>query len=174
MVPEEREEELKTMGFLDHLEELRSALIWSIVVWLAASIIIWFFSRNVLDFLLKTIPVESLYFHAPTEAFMIRLKISFILGFLVSFPHILFRVWAFVAPGLYRHERVMRETAKGKQCVRELFLAYLGDPHQLPPEHQERASEISAHRAICDYVAGMTDRYAEDQHLQMFGAGDGR
>lgn len=104
-MPEEREEELKTMGFLDHLEELRSALIWSIVAWLATSIIIWFFSRHVLDFLLKSIPVESLYFHAPTEAFMIRLKLSFILGFLVSFPYILFRIWAFVAPGLFSREK---------------------------------------------------------------------
>lgn len=93
------------MGFLDHLEELRSALIWSIVAWLATSIIIWFFSRHVLDFLLKSIPVESLYFHAPTEAFMIRLKLSFILGFLVSFPYILFRIWAFVAPGLFSREK---------------------------------------------------------------------
>lgn len=104
-MPEEREEELQTMGFLDHLEELRSALIWSLVTCVATSIVIWFFSRHVLDFLLETIPVESLYFHAPTEAFMTRLKLSFILGFFVSFPYILFRVWVFVAPGLFEREK---------------------------------------------------------------------
>jgi len=93
------------MSFLDHLDELRSAIIMSLVVWIAASIILWFFSGIVLDFLLKSIPVDSLYFNAPVEAFMIRLKLSFILGFLVSFPFILFKVWAFVSPGLFMGER---------------------------------------------------------------------
>ncbi len=49
--------------------------------------------------------MESLYFHAPVDAFMIRLKLSFMAGFLISFPYILFRVWAFVSPGLFRSER---------------------------------------------------------------------
>lgn len=102
---EEREEQLKEMGFLDHLEELRAALIASIVAWIGTSIVLWFFSGHVLDFLLRTIPVESLYFNAPIGAFMIRLKLSFILGFLVSFPYILFRAWAFVSPGLFKREK---------------------------------------------------------------------
>lgn len=95
----------KEMGFLDHLEELRSVIISIIAVWLGSSIVIWFLSGRLLDFLLSTIPVESLYFNAPVEAFMIRLKLSFVAGFLVSFPFVLFRVWAFVAPGLFEHER---------------------------------------------------------------------
>jgi sec-independent protein translocase protein TatC len=93
------------MSFLEHLEELRSALIWSLVAWLGTSIVIWFFSARVLDFLLATIPLESLYFHAPVEAFMIRLKLSFILGFLIAFPYILYRFWRFISPGLFRSER---------------------------------------------------------------------
>jgi sec-independent protein translocase protein TatC len=102
---QEREEELETMGFLEHLEELRSTLVWSLVVCLAVSIAFWFFSERILDFLLATIPVDSLYFHAPTEAFMIRLKLSFALGVLVSFPYILYRAWNFVAPGLFSREK---------------------------------------------------------------------
>jgi sec-independent protein translocase protein TatC len=95
----------KEMGFLDHLEELRSAIISMIAVWLGVSIVLWFFSGRLLDFLLSTIPVEDLYFNAPLEAFMVRLKLSFIVGFLVAFPFMLFRVWAFVSPGLFESER---------------------------------------------------------------------
>jgi sec-independent protein translocase protein TatC len=104
-LPEQKNEELKEMGFLDHLEELRSTLIYSIVTWVVLSILIWFFSGRILDFLLAGIPVDNLYFNAPTEAFVIRIKLSFILGFLVAFPYILFRVWSFVAPGLFSRER---------------------------------------------------------------------
>ncbi len=93
------------MGFLGHLDELRSMLIQVLAAWLGISIVLWFFSGYVLDFLLAGIPVESLYFHAPVEAFMVRLKLSFISGFLVSFPFILFRIWAFISPGLYKSER---------------------------------------------------------------------
>jgi sec-independent protein translocase protein TatC len=93
------------MSFIDHLEELRSTLIASLVAWIGLSIVIWFLSGYILDFLLRDIPVDSLYFHTPIGAFMIRLKLSFILGFLVGFPYILFRAWAFVAPGLFQRER---------------------------------------------------------------------
>ncbi|MBN1164621.1 MAG: twin-arginine translocase subunit TatC [Candidatus Krumholzibacteriota bacterium] len=102
---DDQEEQLKTMGFLDHLEELRSTLISILVAWLVTSIVIWFFSRYILDFLLSGIPLESLYFHAPVEAFMVRLKLSMVTGFLVSFPFILFRAWAFIAPGLFDREK---------------------------------------------------------------------
>lgn len=104
-MPEQNTEELDEMGFLDHLEELRTALISSIVAWLGVSIVLWFFSGRILDFLLKSIPVEHLYFNAPTEAFMIRLKLSFILGLLVAFPYILLKVCSFVSPGLFSREK---------------------------------------------------------------------
>ena len=102
---EKDREELKEMGFLGHLNELRSMLIASLVAWVGSSIILWFFSGYVLDFLLAGIPVESLYFHAPVDAFMVRLKLSFMTGFLLSFPYILFRVWAFISPGLFKSEK---------------------------------------------------------------------
>lgn len=104
-MPEQYKEELEEMGFLDHLEELRSTLISCIVAWIGLSIVLWFFSGRTLDFLLDGLPVESVYFNAPTEAFMIRLKLSFILGFLVAFPYILFKVWSFVSPGLFSREK---------------------------------------------------------------------
>ena len=104
-MPEESSEELNEMGFLDHLEELRSTLIYSIASWVVLSILIWFFSGRILDFLLAGIPVDNLYFNAPTEAFVTRIKLSFILGFLIAFPYVLFRFWSFIAPGLFSSER---------------------------------------------------------------------
>jgi len=101
----EKNEKLVEMGLLDHLEELRSGLISVIAVWLGLSIILWFFSDRLIDFLLAGIPLESLYFNAPAEAFMTRMKLSFIVGFLLSFPYILFRIWAFVSPGLFSSEK---------------------------------------------------------------------
>jgi sec-independent protein translocase protein TatC len=93
------------MNLFDHLEELRSALIGSVIAWLGASIIIWFFSGRVLDFLMLALPVEKLYFYSPVEAFMVRMKLSFIIGLLVSFPYLFCRVWWFVSPGLFKRER---------------------------------------------------------------------
>ena len=98
-------ENLREMGFLDHLLELRSTIIWILAVWLGLSIILWFLSGYLFDFLLSTVPVESLYFNAPIEAFMVRLKLSFITGALIAFPFALFKTWAFISPGLFFREK---------------------------------------------------------------------
>jgi sec-independent protein translocase protein TatC len=93
------------MSFLDHLEELRSTLIQSFLVFLLLSMVCWFFSGWILDLVIGDLPVESLYFHSPIEAFMIRVKLSFIMGFMLAFPFILYKVWAFVSPGLFETEK---------------------------------------------------------------------
>ncbi len=101
----ENGEKLREMGFLDHLLELRATIIWILSVWLGSSIILWFFSGYLLEFILSTIPVESLYFNAPIEAFMVRLKLSFITGALIAFPFALFKLWSFISPGLFSREK---------------------------------------------------------------------
>lgn len=98
-------EKLEEKAFLDHLEDLRSILIQTVIVFLTVSIGCWFLSAHILDLLIKDLPVDSLYFQTPIEAFTTRLKISFVVGFMLAFPFILFRVWSFVAPGLFVHER---------------------------------------------------------------------
>jgi dGTPase len=74
---------------------------------------------------------------------------------------------AFLLQDLYRHYKVMRMTAKARRIVSELFAAFLEDPRLLPPEHQARA-DADRPRAIADYVAGMTDRYAMKEHQRLF------
>lgn len=69
---------------------------------------------------------------------------------------------------VYRHYRVVRMAEKAKRFVEELFEAYLGNPEQLPPDYQNEIPEQGLKRVICDYIAGMTDRYAQDEYKRLF------
>jgi len=73
----------------------------------------------------------------------------------------------FLRVNLYQHYRVARMSAKAQRIVTDLFRAFLADPHLLPPEFQARATDDTP-RAIADYVAGMTDRYAFLEHRRLF------
>lgn len=73
----------------------------------------------------------------------------------------------FLFDNLYRHYRVLRMTTKARRIVRELFVAFLGDPRLLPPDYRRAAFNDQA-RAIADYIAGMTDRYAIREHNRLF------
>ena len=73
----------------------------------------------------------------------------------------------FLRHNLYRHYRVARMSAKAGRIIAELFNAFLADPGLLPPEFQARAVDDPA-RAIADYIAGMTDRYAILEHRRLF------
>ena len=69
---------------------------------------------------------------------------------------------------LYRHYRVVRMSDKARRFLRALFEVYLSRPEQLPPGSQKRLKEEGSHRVICDYLAGMTDRYAQDEYRRFF------
>ena len=73
----------------------------------------------------------------------------------------------FLHTNLYRHYRVSRMSSKARRIVTELFQAFLSEPGLLPPEFQERA-RTDTPRAIADYIAGMTDRYAIVEHRRLF------
>ena len=90
------------MPFLDHLEELRVRLIKSIAAVLVFSIAAFVFSEQVMNLLAK--PVGTVYFMAPTEAFMVQIKISLVLGIMGAAPILLYQLWMFVLPGLYDQE----------------------------------------------------------------------
>ena len=67
---------------------------------------------------------------------------------------------------LYRHPQVMRTTDVARQVVRELFAAYVAAPAEMPADH---AAMSDRHRAVADYVAGMTDRFAAREHRRLTG-----
>ncbi len=74
----------------------------------------------------------------------------------------------FLKEKLYRHYRVVRMTDKARRFLKALFEVYLARPEQLPPGSQKRLKKEGAHRVICDYIAGMTDRYAQDEYKKFF------
>jgi dGTPase len=74
----------------------------------------------------------------------------------------------FLYANMYRHYRVVRMGDKAARTLRDLFQAYVDEPGQLPPRFQERFPEDGVHRVVCDYIAGMTDRFATDEHLKLF------
>jgi dGTPase len=74
----------------------------------------------------------------------------------------------FLKSKLYKHYRVVRMSDKARRFIRALFQVYLSRPEQLPPGSQERLKKEGAHRVICDYIAGMTDRYAQDEYRKFF------
>jgi len=73
----------------------------------------------------------------------------------------------FLHDNLYRHYQVLRMTNKAQRIITELFQAFMADPRLLPPQYQHRARSDQP-RAIADYIAGMTDRYAMKEHRKLF------
>lgn len=76
---------------------------------------------------------------------------------------------AFLMDHLYRHYRVMRMAEKARRLMTELFECYMSEPRQLPPHILERQRRgDTAARVIADYIAGMTDRFALEEHRKLF------
>ena len=74
----------------------------------------------------------------------------------------------FLFKNLYQHHRVIRMQVKAESIVSDLFKAYNKDPLMLPSHIQSSIEEIGLERSICDYIAGMTDRFAIDEHQKIF------
>jgi len=74
----------------------------------------------------------------------------------------------FLYQNLYRHWRVMRMANKAKRFLTELFRLYVSDPTLLPQQTQARLENETLHRVVCDYIAGMTDRYALQEYQKLF------
>lgn len=74
----------------------------------------------------------------------------------------------FLNQKLYQHYKVVRMSNKAERFVRELFQCYVANPKQLPTTSQERTKEEGVHRVVCDYIAGMTDRYAQNEYRRLF------
>ena len=75
---------------------------------------------------------------------------------------------AFLYRRLYRHYRTLRMQEKAKRFIREIFREYTRNPRQLAPAYLERSLTDGTHRVICDYIAGMTDRYCQDEYRRLF------
>ncbi|MCU0652374.1 MAG: deoxyguanosinetriphosphate triphosphohydrolase [Candidatus Omnitrophica bacterium] len=75
---------------------------------------------------------------------------------------------ALLVDKLYHNYRVVRMSIKAKKFIQELFKFYIDKPEALPPGIKARISRDGKLRAVCDYIAGMTDRYALDEYKKLF------
>ena len=76
----------------------------------------------------------------------------------------------FLFQNFYRHYRVVRMAVKAARTLSRLFEAYISEPRQLPFDVQQRATaaDDGLHRVVCDYLAGMTDRYAVQEYRRLY------
>ena len=101
-------------GFISHLTELRKRLIHSFLFLFIFFIGCYFFAENIYGFLVdpfaKAVKDDGserrLIFTALQETFLTYLKVSFFTAFFVTCPFILMQIWKFIAPGLYKHEKI--------------------------------------------------------------------
>lgn len=74
----------------------------------------------------------------------------------------------FLYQNLYRHFRVVRMQVKAEKLITEMFMAFTNEPEILPAQFQKTAQTRGLERTVCDYIAGMTDRFAIDEHQRLF------
>ncbi|HYS56351.1 MAG TPA: twin-arginine translocase subunit TatC [Thermoanaerobaculia bacterium] len=106
----EPEHDLPKMSFLEHLEELRKRLLVSIIALGVAFLACWNYADRIFGLLARPLsrflpPGEKLVFTRLTEPFLLYMKVAFFAGIFVASPIILWQLWLFIAPGLYKRER---------------------------------------------------------------------
>src|SRR5712691_12178634 len=115
MADDEKDDELEAgrMPLLDHLVELRNRLLWSFGAIMVAFLVSYQFKETIYRFLAHPLaeifegePGRKMIFTGLTEAFFTYIKVSFWAAICLSFPVIAWQVWKFVAPGLYKTERL--------------------------------------------------------------------
>src|SRR5687768_11711368 len=104
--------ELPKMGFLDHLEELRKRLLISIIAIAVGFLACWAFAETLFGYLQAPLaqflpPGDKLAFTRLTAPFFLYMKVAFFAGIFVAAPVILLQLWLFIAPGLYKKERLL-------------------------------------------------------------------
>ena len=110
---EESRDSMPAMSFLQHLEELRRRIIYSLIgvtvgflaCWGYAERIFGLMERPIMEALQRNHMAQTLVYLSPTEPFNLYLKIGLLAGIFVSSPFVLYQVWMFISPGLYRNER---------------------------------------------------------------------
>ncbi|HWJ37009.1 MAG TPA: deoxyguanosinetriphosphate triphosphohydrolase [Steroidobacteraceae bacterium] len=98
-----------------------------------------------------------------------------LVGFSDATRELNYALKAFLREHVYRHYKVRRMTSKARRVVSALFDAFFNDPSLMPDEHRETGSRLELAqgtagraRAVADYIAGMTDRYAILEHRRLF------
>jgi sec-independent protein translocase protein TatC len=106
-----QQEELSRMSLLEHLEELRKRIVWSVLAISIAFFPCWAYYREIFKFLVaplhKIDPTLKLSFLALTDPFILYFKMAAYAALFLASPFVLYQLWAFISPGLYARERKM-------------------------------------------------------------------
>ena len=106
-------EAMPSMSFLEHLDELRKRIFHSLVAVALGAGVCWLYHKKLLELMQKPIAdvlrlnhqPERLVYLNPVEPFNLYLKVSILAGLFVTSPYVLYQVWLFISPGLYRREK---------------------------------------------------------------------
>ncbi len=119
--------------------------------------------------------IERLRSAQPTDIEAVRAHEQPLIGMSAGMREQHIELKQFLREHVYRHHRVLRMTTKAKRVVSELFEAFMDNPKLMPEEYREHAlqggveeGEADSARIVCDYIAGMTDRYAILEHQRLF------
>jgi sec-independent protein translocase protein TatC len=101
------------MSFLEHLEELRQRLLHSVVSIVVGFGVCFYFSDQIYGFLARPLTdtlralhmADKLVYTNPTDPFNLYIKLSIVTGLFLASPYVLWQIWLFISPGLYRHEK---------------------------------------------------------------------
>jgi dGTPase len=117
--------------------------------------------------------------HAPPDLEAVRRRSAPLIAFSDDMRERNLELKRFLRSELYRHYRVHRMSAKALRVIRDLFNAFFADPRLLPVEAQHKVFERQRNggdsgraRAVADYIAGMTDRYAIKEHQRVYNPGE--
>lgn len=108
---------------------------------------------------------QALLKHAPASVEAVRMAPPLVM-FSAPMQQRSTQLKTFLLHHLYRHPQVMQTSDWAQQVVDELFAAYLAKPHEMPENHAQRDN---LPRAVADYIAGMTDRFASREHARLVG-----
>jgi sec-independent protein translocase protein TatC len=110
--PQAEPEQMPSMSFLEHLEELRTRIFHALIAIGIGMGICWWYHQQLFAYIqdpilevLKPHGVNKLVVLTPTEAFNLYLKVSALAGLFLTSPFVLYQVWLFISPGLYRREK---------------------------------------------------------------------
>mgnify|MGYP000371500089 FL=1 len=104
---------MKEAPLVEHLEELRARILWSLVAWVVGTGVAWSFRVQLLEWLKRPLDLAAqqnriqvnLIVLDITEPFLVSLKVAAFGGLVLALPFVVYQVWAFIAPGLYEHEK---------------------------------------------------------------------
>jgi len=104
----------------------------------------------------------------PTNIDDVRTAPGPIVTFGAQMEHKAAALESFLKENVYRHHRLVRMDDKARRFIERLFEAYVKSPAMLPRRFAGRIDEQGVHQVVCDYLAGMTDRFCQDDYKRLF------